>query len=135
MSYRNTFIRVAPDCPVAAAVAPTPKAGKPTVPFVQYDILSRHPYAFDHEDLLVETYVRHKLAGVADERRRAEIRAELLAKSQPCLRASMLPKAYGWGVHYDADGRIAIYGVESKEYRDFVENGETTLLYAMRNKR
>jgi len=34
----------------------------------------------------------------------------LLSKPHPCLRASMLPKRYGWGVHYDGNGRITLYG-------------------------
>ena len=44
-------------------------------------------------------------------------RAWLLARSQPDMRLLMLPKRWGWGVHYDEQGRIAILGVETEGYR------------------
>jgi hypothetical protein len=48
----------------------------------------------------------------------------------------MLPKRYGWGLHFDAEGRIALVPVESDEYQEFV-NGKDgiNVLTAMRNKR
>jgi hypothetical protein len=33
---------------------------------------------------------------------------------------SPLAKQYGWGIDYDADGRVAIYGVDTRAYRDFL---------------
>lgn len=39
-----------------------------------------------------------------------------------CVRASPLTKKYGWGVHYDGQGKIAIHAVDSQEYRRFVED-------------
>jgi hypothetical protein len=32
----------------------------------------------------------------------------------------MLPKKYGWGLHFDAEGRIALVAVESDYYKAFV---------------
>jgi hypothetical protein len=65
------------------------------------------------------------------------IRAELFQKNHPCLRASPLPKRYGWGVHYDGHGRIAIYGTESEDYRRLSRDGEgdPALVRGMRSKR
>jgi hypothetical protein len=37
------------------------------------------------------------------------------------MRASPLPKKYGWGVHYDAEGKLAIYGVETADYQRFAD--------------
>ena len=53
------------------------------------------------------------------------------------MRASPLPKRYGWGVHYDHEGRIAIHAVESATYEHLVHGGEggPKLLKAMRSKR
>lgn len=50
---------------------------------------------------------------------------------------SLLPKRFGWGVHYNADGKIALYGKESPEYDYFTSYGDEAvkLLPAMRNKR
>jgi hypothetical protein len=36
------------------------------------------------------------------------------------LRASDLGKKYGWGIHSDHEGHVALYGVETAEYRRFV---------------
>jgi hypothetical protein len=66
------------------------------------------------------------------------IQYELLSKPHPCLRASMLPKKFGWGVHYDSEGRIALYGKESPEYRTWASTADPEgpkLISAMRNKR
>ena len=53
------------------------------------------------------------------------------------MRASALPKKYGWGVHYDSDGEMAIYPVESDEYRRMAEGdgGRLQVLPAMRSRR
>ncbi|WP_313640454.1 DUF6157 family protein [Paenibacillus sp.] len=42
----------------------------------------------------------------------------------PCLRASLLPKRFGWGVHYNTEGKISLYGKESPEYVYFISQGE-----------
>ncbi len=69
--------------------------------------------------------------------RKDEIWGALFSKSHPCLRASMLPKRYGWGVHFNAEGKIALYAKESPEYDHFTshEDAGVKLLNAMRSKR
>jgi len=132
----NTFVRVAADCPAERGVVPVSKGDRKTAHEVQYEILTEHPYAYDLEDLIVETYIRHKLAGEAvDEARRAELRERLLSKSYPCMRASMLPKKFGWGVHYDEQGRIAIVPKESEAYLRLSERSDLKQEFAMRNKK
>ena len=138
MSYRGTFILVAEDCPVRAGVVPTARGEAQTVPVIQYELLSQNPYHYTHESLLFAVQVRHKaipedvLAAQGD-----AIRAAFFSKSHPCLRASPLPKRYGWGVHYDAQGHIALYPMESEDYRRLSRGGAgaPTLVRAMRNKR
>ncbi|WP_406699967.1 DUF6157 family protein [Singulisphaera sp. Ch08] len=104
---------------------------------LQYELLTTHPYHSTHEDLHYEVHVRHK--AVSDEERTfrgQEIREELLARPHPCLRASLLSKKYGWGIHYDERGRIALYPMESDAYRRFVQAGAiTTRVFALRSKR
>ena len=38
------------------------------------------------------------------------------SRSHACLRSSDLGKRYGWGIHADADGRLAVYAVGSADY-------------------
>ncbi|WP_240353397.1 DUF6157 family protein [Cohnella algarum] len=140
MSYKDTLILISEDCPAEAGIVP--QSAKETKPahVIQYELLSANPYRFTHEELLFEVHVRHK--GIPEDKAAADRRLiwdELFGKSHPCLRASMLPKKFGWGVHYDAEGRIALYGAESPEYQNWLENegkeGNPKLLRAMRNKR
>lgn len=53
------------------------------------------------------------------------------------MRASALGKKYGWGVHYDAHGKMALYGLDSREYEQFTEprTDGLKLLLAMRSRR
>ncbi|WP_298711512.1 DUF6157 family protein [Micrococcus sp. 2A] len=41
-------------------------------------------------------------------RRTVPPREAFFAKSQACLRASPLGKRHGWGLHHDAEGRVAL---------------------------
>ncbi len=137
MGYTDTFIRVAADCPATTGVVPVARGASKPVHVLQYELLAGHPYRFTHADLLFEVHVRHKAISAHEiEHRVREIREELLAKPHPCLRASLLPKKYGWGVHYDQHGRIAIYPVDSEAYRGFAEaGGDTKQVTALRSKR
>jgi hypothetical protein len=135
---RKTFVLVAPDCPADRSKAPVAKGGRPTVASLQHDLLTARPYTMTLEDLILAVHVRR--AGMSEDEavERAEaIRAELFAKPHPCMRASPLPKSYGWGVHHDDEGRIAIVGVESDEYARFArgEVAGVEVVPAMRNKR
>jgi hypothetical protein len=51
------------------------------------------------------------------------------------MRASPLTKQYGWGAHYDEAGRIALYAVQSEEYRRFSRDTTVRKFSAMRSKR
>ena len=52
------------------------------------------------------------------------------------MRASALPKKYGWGVHFDEQGRMALYGMETDAYREFAAMTDTLkVLPAMRSSR
>lgn len=138
MSYIDTFIQIAPDSTATKAVVPEAKGDKKPIHLIQYELLSAHPYHYDHEDLVYEVYIRQKEFSTEELAERGEeIRAELLSKGHPCMRASALTKKYGWGAHYDAAGKIAIYPVESAEYQQFVAKlqGTRQLLAAMRTKR
>jgi len=134
VNYYNTFIQVAPDCPVAQARIPK----ESTVAGIQYELLSRHPYTYTQEEILFEVFVRRQgFSREEVERRRDELWASFFQKSRPCFRASPLPKTHGWGIHFDHQGRAALYAVESKEYQEFVsgQRGDVKLLFAVRSRR
>ena len=94
---------------------------------IEFDLLTNSPYALDHKAL---TYAVHKSQKGAA----ALSVADFHSKGQPCMRASALTKRYGWGVHYNADGKIAIYPAGSDEYAAHKRQAHK-VLKAMRNKR
>ena len=51
------------------------------------------------------------------------------------LRASGLGKRFGWGIHADAEGRVAIYAVDSERYQALARDPKIAQTRAMRSKR
>lgn len=134
----DTFVLVAPDCPATRAVVPTPRGSRPTVAVIQHELLTARPYTLTLEDLILATHVLRAGLSESESASRADaIRAELFSKPHPCMRASPLPKTYGWGVHHDAAGRMALHAVESAEYRRFASGAVSgvDLVAALRSKR
>ena len=135
MGYRSTFIGVAEDCRATTGEEPPQRAGAPTVAGVQYAMLASEPGRWTQEDVLLACApgVRGRTGLGEEELRR--LREEYFAEPRACLRASPLPKTYGWGLHFDADGRIALVGVETPEYAELAAGGAGTVLRAMRSAR
>lgn len=134
----NTFVRVSPDCSTEHSVVPISKKATKSVHQIQYELLTEKPYHYTLEELIFQVHLIHKDVPTDDPELSLDtVREQLFSKSHACLRASMLPKQYGWGVHYDAEGRIALYAMESEEYDQFQENsdGKLTVNNGMRNKR
>ena len=134
---KNTFVLIAPDCPVKAGTVPQPRGETPTIAVAQHEMLIARPYSLTLEDLMFAVHVRREGLSKADAKTLAdEIREKLFAKSYPCMRASPLPKKFGWGVHHDAKGRIALYGAETEEYQRFAMGADGVAVFnAMRSKR
>lgn len=136
MNYYETFIQVAPDCPVQTAVIPQAKGKNPSVPVLEYELLCGQPYVYTQEEVLFAVHVRR--AGITPgelKSRHDRLWEEFFAKPRACLRASALPKIYGWGIHFDAQGKTAIYAMESAKYRQFTKNKNIVQLFALRSKR
>ena len=135
MNYFEAFIAVSEDSPVGAGTVPPTRGAKQTVAARQYDMLSGHPYQYTQEDVLFEssTLVRDNPEVTAEEK--VSMRKEFFSKSQACLRTSALGKSYGWGIHFDENGKAAIYGVESKEYERLKHDSSLAQTRAMRSTR
>lgn len=137
-NYYHTFIHVADDCPVDHGVIPPPRGPSPTVALLQYTLLHDEPYRWTQEDLFFEVHCRRNGIDMAERRRNEpHLRAEFFGKPTACLRASPLVKTYGWGLHFDGDGRIALLGMEGEAYRRFRDGADptVTVLAGMRSKR
>lgn len=123
-NYFDTFISVASDCPVAEAEIPPNKDPK-TAAQIEYEMLIENPYQYTSDDVLYE----------ANGKRRGLRRDEFFSKGQPCFRSSPLTKRYGWGVHSNAEGKIAIFPLGSLDYEKHASDSSLKQLSAMRSKR
>jgi hypothetical protein len=136
MSYVETMIRVAPDSPTQTAIIPRPKDGQKTVAVLEFELLMGEPYTYTQDKAQFAVHAMHKNIPNAElETHLPELYAEFIAKPRACFRASALPKKYGWGVHYDDQGRIALYAVNSPEYQRLTQLEGTKQLVAMRSAR
>jgi len=128
-NYVNTLIEFSEDCPAETGTVP-PKSG--TVAELQYRFLSEDPYRFTSDQLLAAvTATRQK-------RREAEwpdVMAELLAKPQACLRSSPLVKTYGWCLHHDGKGRVALVAPQSEDHLRLRADPGVVKTRGMRSKR
>ncbi|MBO0826972.1 MAG: hypothetical protein J2P24_04245 [Streptosporangiales bacterium] len=47
--------------------------------------------------------------------------------------SSVLGKRYGWGVHADGDGHLALHGAETPEYRELLASDDLTVRKGFRS--
>jgi hypothetical protein len=131
-NYFNTFIEIAEDCSTTSGEVPPQKSGAKTVANIQFDLLKDKPYQLTSDDVVFGAYAEKN--DVASSERVAE-REKFFSKGQPCLRSSPLTKRYGWGVHSNAEGKIAIYPTGSDEYEKLAADKTLKHVKAMRSKK
>lgn len=130
-NYFNTFIQVAEDCDLKKAKIP-PVKNNLTVANIQFDLVFNNPYKYDSDDVFFEVY---RLKNEIPDSKSDLEREKFFSKGQPCFRASPLTKRYGWGVHSNAEGKVALYALESAEYAKFASDPDTKQKIAMKSKR
>lgn len=129
-NYETAFIAVADDCPANTGEVPPMKGDKKSIANIQFEILKKNPYKYTSDDVLFQVFAQKN---ELTENELAEARAAYFSKGQACLRASPLTKRYGWGVHHNEEGKIAIYACESPEYEQFMNNDTIKVYKAMRS--
>lgn len=131
-NYLDSFIEVADDCKASSGTIPNLKKDKKTIAFRQFELISKNPYAYTSDDILFQVFAdRNGL--IASEYNIA--RAQFFAKGQPCFRASPLTKQFGWGIHCDSNGKIALYGIDTDQYQQFINDPKIKKVKAMRTAR
>lgn len=129
-NYTNTFIEIAEDCPEIDGVMPPTKGDSKTVANIQFEIVSKNPYKYTSDDVLFQVFAdRNDLTN----NEYKDARIQFFSKGQPCFRASPLTKRYGWGVHYNEEGKMAIFGADTKEYKKFSKDKSLKVLKAMKS--
>lgn len=131
-NYYDTFIEVAEDCPVASAEIPPLKGNEKTTARLQFELLENHPYELTSDEVLFQVYaIKNNISKDQLERERVAF----FSKGQPCMRCSPLSKRYGWGVHSNKEGKIALVPLGEEEYERLKQASELNHVKAMRSKR
>jgi hypothetical protein len=137
--YFDTFITVAPDGAAASGAEPVSRdSAAPSVAARTYALITAAPYHYTSDEVIFAVWAdRH---GIADDKRTAA-RADFFSKPQACLRSSDLGKRYGWGIHHDSAGRVALYACGTPEYDSFaagispLDGAAVTVRPALRSRR
>ena len=129
-NYFNTFITVADDTKASSGEIPPQKGEEKTMANLQFEMIAEHPYKFTSDDVLFQCYAGKNQLAKKD---LAKAREEFFSKGQPCLRASPLTKRYGYGVHHDQEGRVALFGRETEEYKAFENDKNLKVVKAMKS--
>jgi Family of unknown function (DUF6157) len=128
-NYYNAFIEVAEDCPVNIGETPPTKGNDKSIANIQFEMIGQNPYQFTSDDIIFNVHATKKDLKTDD---LAQERTRFFSKGQPCLRTSPLTKRYGWGIHSNEEGKIALYGVQTEEYNKLSKDNTLKIIKALR---
>lgn len=131
-NYHNTFIEVAEDIAAVKGEIPPTKNDTPSVATMQFDMVAEKPYQYTSDDVFFAVFAER--SGIT-ESEFDTARKAFFSKGQPCFRSSPLTKRYGWGVHSDAEGKIALVALDSEQYEKFLNDTSIKKVKAMKSKR
>ncbi len=131
-NYFDTFIEVAEDTKVMQGTKPPSKGDNKTVAEMQYELIAGSPYKYSSDDVFFQVFADRNDVPEAEYK---QAREQFFSKGQPCFRASPLTKTYGFGVHSNGEGKIALYGMETEEYKKFVDDANIRKVKAMKSKK
>lgn len=129
-NYVNTLITVSPDTKAVAATSPP--TGKASIAELQFAMMHGHDYELTSDDVIFGVWADRR--GISADAR-AAAREEFFSKGQPCLRTSPIAKTYGWGIHSDSKGRVALVPMRSSRYEALTDDGSTVKRAAMKTSR
>ncbi|WP_290841261.1 DUF6157 family protein [Flavobacterium sp.] len=130
-NYFNTFIETAEDSKAVQAEVP-PKKDEKTIAQLQFEMIYDNPYTFTSDDVIFAAYAYKNHIPKSEQ---PEAREHFFSKGQACLRSSPLGKRYGWGIHANEDGKIALVEMESDDYKKMAANVDLKHTKAMRSSR
>ncbi|MBT4552270.1 GIY-YIG nuclease family protein [bacterium] len=116
---RNAFIAISEDSDVDRSIIPGPKK---TVARIKYETLIENPYKFTERQLFYEVHVVR--------RKRNDLKIDSYQ-----IKRSPLVQKFGWGIHVDNEGRLALIAKESSIYSELVANDDIKKIKAYKRKK
>ena len=136
MNYINTFIAVSPDTKAKVGSVPLARAGKRSIAQIEYELIASHPYELTQEEIQFSVHVERTGVTPAQlKAKRSELWSAFFSKPTACMRTSALARSYGWGLHFDSKGRVALVPMESPKYQKLSGSPSIEQTRAMRSKR
>lgn len=113
---------VAEDCKVPNAVEPSSKLrnDKKTNNRITWEVLHEAPYAYDAKKLKEKIHL--------EIRGRTDLKLEAYN-----IRKSKMAQCFGWGIHQNSEGKLALVAMESEKYQQLKNNIRTVATF--RNKK
>jgi hypothetical protein len=130
-NYFDTFIEAAEDTKAASGIKP-PAKDKKTIAEMQYELIAQNPYKYTSDDILFQVFADRNDLTKAEYK---QAREQFFSKGQPCLRTSPLTKTYGFGIHSNSVGKVAIFGMETLEYQKHIDDPKTKKIKAVKSSR
>jgi hypothetical protein len=125
----DIFILPSDDCAAPASLVPE-KPG--SIASFQHAMISKAPYGHTSDDIVLAVFADRQ-ALPAEELEAG--RDAFFSKGQPCLRSSPLVKTHGWGIHFDAQGRVALVARDDPDFPVLASGANCKVVKGMRNKR
>ena len=129
-NYYDSFIEIADDCVATTGEIPPVKADAKSIATIQFELVKKNPYRFTSDDILFQVHAERNDLTKSELTKAREV---YFSKGQPCLRTSPLTKRYGWGVHFNKEGKIALFGAETAEYKKFAKDKNLKVIKAMKS--
>lgn len=118
----NTLIIPSEDCPASESIIPVGKNKKNTIPVDWYENLISNAYKYTEREFRELIYFK--------------IRGDSTNKIDDYdSRRSLLCKKYGWGIHIDGLGRLALCARGSKQFKELTSDPLVTKVRAFNAKR
>ncbi|MBK7214820.1 MAG: hypothetical protein IPH88_16330 [Bacteroidales bacterium] len=131
-NYQNSFIQASADTKADKGIAPLPKSGQQTVASLQFEMIFENPYQYTSDEVMFEV---HSIKQEIPAHEKELERQRFFSKGQPCLRCSPLVKSYGWGIHHNEQGKVALYPINSPEYLHFSSDSGLQQIKGMKSSR
>lgn len=131
-NYYNTFIPIPEENKIQKGTIPTLKEGKKSIAYFLYENIIKHPYQYTSNELLFKAYIFTNGIDEADIKKH---KIQFFSKKQLDLRGSSLVLSYGWGIHFNAQGKIALIGIDSNLYSQLTNDTSIQKVKALKIKR
>jgi hypothetical protein len=115
---------------------PPEREDKRSIAQIEYDLIAPQPYKLTQEEVQFSVHIeRTGVTPTQLKSKRSELWSAFFSKPIACMRTSPLAKSYGWGLHFDNEGRVALVPVESQKYQQLSSSPSVKQTSAMRGKR